>query len=264
MKEIIYAVVVLAALGLIFGIVLAVASKAFFVKVDEREEEINDILPGANCGACGFAGCAACSAAIIRGTTSITSCTGISEEGMNKVAALMGSGPVEKVEVNARVRCVGTSEDMKKFKYEGISDCLSASKVGGGSPNKCSYGCLGLGTCVKACKFDAMTIKDGLAWADPERCTGCGACVRACPKHIIELVPEHQTFFVSCASQDSAKDTMAACKSGCIGCGLCVKKCPSEAITVVKGVAIIDYDKCTNCGVCAEVCPRKIIHRLDV
>ena len=262
MKEIISAIIVLAALGVIFGIVLAVAAKAFHVQIDEREEEINDILPGANCGACGFAGCAACAGAIVKGTAEVSCCTGVGDDALNQIAEIMGSGPVERVKTVARVRCVGTSEDMKKFEYQGIHDCLSATKVGGGSPNKCAYGCLGLGTCVKACKFDALKIVDGLPVADERFCTGCGACLKACPKGIMELVPVDATYFVSCASQSNAKDTMAACKSGCIGCGLCVKKCPSEAIKVANGFASIDYEKCTGCGICAEVCPKKIIHQL--
>ena len=45
---------------------------------------------------------------------------------------------------------------------------------------------LGLGTCVKSCPFDAMTMSDdGLPIIDPEKCTACGKCVSVCPKQVI-------------------------------------------------------------------------------
>ena len=55
--QILIAVGILGALGLIFGLVLAAASKLFYVETDPRLDQLNECLPGANCGGCGYAGC---------------------------------------------------------------------------------------------------------------------------------------------------------------------------------------------------------------
>ena len=57
---IIWAVVVLGALAIVFGLILAVAAKVFEVEVDPRLPEIQACLAGANCGGCGYPGCAGC------------------------------------------------------------------------------------------------------------------------------------------------------------------------------------------------------------
>lgn len=129
----------------------------------------------------------------------------------------------------------------------------------GGGEKKCHHGCLGYGTCVKACNFDAIRVINGIAHVDKEKCKACGQCVTVCPHHLIELVPYEQTVKVSCSSQDKGKATMNACDKGCIGCKKCEKNCPVQAITVTDNVAHIDYDKCTNCGLCKENCPRHCI-----
>ena len=67
MVEILIAVGILAGLGLVFGLVLAAASKVFYVETDPRLDRLNDCLPGANCGGCGYAGCNAYAEAVLRG-----------------------------------------------------------------------------------------------------------------------------------------------------------------------------------------------------
>ena len=57
MSEILFPAIMMGCIGLVLGALLAVASKIFAVKVDERAQEIASVLPGANCGSCGFAGC---------------------------------------------------------------------------------------------------------------------------------------------------------------------------------------------------------------
>ena len=160
----------------------------------------------------------------------------------------------------AFVKCAGTCETAKdEYKYSGIKDCIMASQMQNGGAKGCSYGCLGYGSCVEACPFDAIHIIDGIAVVDREACKACGRCVKVCPKHLIELIPYKQKTFVQCNSNDKGKSLMEVCQSGCIGCRLCEKNCEAQAITVNNFLARIDPEKCTNCGVCAEKCPRKII-----
>ena len=132
--------------------------------------------------------------------------------------------------------------------------------VPNGGSKACTYGCMGYGSCVKACEFDAIHVVDGIAVVDKEKCKACGKCVATCPRHLIELIPYESKYTVKCASKDKGKDVMPVCSTGCIGCMLCTKQCEFGAITVENNIAHIDYDKCTGCGKCAEKCPKKIIH----
>ena len=259
MMNILYAVLVLGALGGIFGLALALAGKIFFVKVDEREEAITGILPGANCGGCGFPGCAGCAAAIVGGTAAVNACLPGGNATAAKVADIMGVTAEETEKMVAFVRCSG--ENMaKKYDYNGVQDCLGAMRVGSPQgPNVCANGCMGLGSCVKACRFGAMSIVDGVAKVDKEKCVACGACQAACPKHLIDMVPASQEVHVYCANTERGKDVKAVCESGCIGCTLCVKNCPNQAISMQGAIAVIDGTKCTNCGLCKEKCPAKVI-----
>ena len=135
---------------------------------------------------------------------------------------------------------------------------MAALMQNGGSKT-CSYGCLGYGSCVKACAFDAIHIVNSIAVVDKEKCKACGKCVTECPKKLIELIPYNQKQAVSCNSKDKGKAVMNACQVGCIGCKKCEKECPKGAITVVDNVAHIDSEKCVNCGICKKTCPRNII-----
>ena len=71
MQNVLYAILVLGCMGLVFGLMLAIASKVFAVKTDERLEPLIEALPGANCGGCGFSGCAAYAQAVLDGKTRI-------------------------------------------------------------------------------------------------------------------------------------------------------------------------------------------------
>ena len=57
MMDILIPVLLVVAMGFIFAVILTIASKIFFVPVDETVTNLRAELPGANCGACGFAGC---------------------------------------------------------------------------------------------------------------------------------------------------------------------------------------------------------------
>ena len=177
-----------------------------------------------------------------------------------KIAAIMGQEAGEAVRMTAFVKCAGDCEKAKQnYEYTGVQDCKMVAMMQNGGSKSCSYGCLGYGSCVKACSFDAIHIINGIAVVDKEKCKACGKCVAECPKRLIELIPYEQKQAVACSSKDKGKAVMDACQVGCIGCRKCVKECPQEAITVVDNVAHIDSEKCINCGKCKETCPRKII-----
>lgn len=257
--KILLPVLIFIGLGLLMGALLALASKLFAVKKDEKAEAIKECLPGANCGGCGYSGCDAYAAAVSAGDAPVNKCSVGGVEAASKIAQIMGVDAGEQVRMRAQVMCSGTGEyAKKKYIYEGIDDCVAASKIGGGD-KMCKNGCIGLGTCVRACPFDAIVVEDGVAAVDYSKCKGCGICVSACPKGIIKLIPFDAKHWVGCMSVDDGKNTRKVCDVGCISCKLCQKNCPAGAINVDNFVASIDYDKCTGCDICTDKCPRHII-----
>ena len=257
--KILLPVLIFIGIGLLMGALLALASKLFAVKKDEKAEAIKECLPGANCGGCGYSGCDAYAAAVSAGDAPVNKCSVGGVEAASKIAQIMGVDAGEQVRMRAQVMCSGTGEyAKKKYIYEGIDDCVAASKIGGGD-KMCKNGCIGLGTCVRACPFDAIVVEDGVAAVDYSKCKGCGICVSACPKGIIKLIPFDAKHWVGCMSVDDGKNTRKVCDVGCISCKLCQKNCPAGAINVDNFVASIDYDKCTGCDICTDKCPRHII-----
>jgi len=255
MNLIVYAIVALGAVGLFFGVILSIASKAFAVKVDPKETLVRAAVPGANCGACGFPGCDGFSKAVVAGVAPVNGCPVGGAATAAKIAEIMGVAAGDSEKKVARVACNGTAENAKdKYEYYGIKDCKAAMAVQKG-PKGCEFGCLGYGNCVEVCAFDAIHIVDGIAKVDPDKCTGCQACVKECPKNIIDMVPYAQKVFVDCKNLDKGKAVKDVCQVGCISCQLCVKACPFDAIHMVDGVAKIDYEACKNCKICAKKCP---------
>lgn len=259
MKEIVITVLIFAGLGALFGALLAVASKVFAVKVDERIPKIMEKLPGANCGGCGYSGCAALADAIVRGDARPDACNVCEAAAAREIAAIMGEEIGDKVRMRAFAACSGhTGVARKKFVYSGADDCISASHLAGGE-KLCAGGCLGLGTCMSACAFGAISINNGVAKVDPAKCSGCGSCVAVCPKNVLRLVPAAAKYYIGCGSTERGVTTVKQCDTGCIGCKICEKNCEVGAIKVVDNLAVIDYSKCTSCGTCYEKCPKGII-----
>ncbi|HOQ78318.1 MAG TPA: RnfABCDGE type electron transport complex subunit B [Candidatus Cloacimonas sp.] len=261
-------VAIMGSLGLIFGLVLAFASKVFAVNIDERIEQIIEVLPGANCGACGQPGCAGYATAIVTEDKELNLCAPGGAAVVGKIAKIMGKEASAQQRKIAYIHCSSGGKNNTKWKYDyqGIESCLSAVNIADG-PNLCSWGCVGFNDCVAACKFDAISVdENGLRIIDRAKCTGCGACVNACPRRLIMLIPESRNVFITCSSKDKNPLPKQNCGTDkpCIGCGLCAKKCPAQAITVENNIARIDYSKCTDCGTCATVCPTKAIIDLKI
>lgn len=254
------AAVVVGIVGIFIGLFLGIAGIIFKVEVDEKEEAVLAALPGNNCGGCGFAGCSGLAAAIAKGEAAVNACPVGGDAVGKQIAEIMGVEAGDTKKMVAFVHCQGDCEKTHNdYEYVGIEDCAMLAFVPNGGPKSCNYGCLGYGSCVKACPFDAIHVVNGVAVVDKEACKACGKCVAACPKNLISIVPYDAPYLVACSSQDKGPVTMKACTVGCIGCGICVKNCPAGAVTVENFKATIDPDKCTGCGTCAEKCPKKAI-----
>lgn len=257
---IVIAVATLAGCGLLVSIFLSVFAKRFAVRVNEKEEAILSTLPGNNCGGCGYPGCSGLAAAIFSGEAPVGACPVGGAPVADRIAAIMGVDAGEYIKKVAFIKCSGTCEVAESlYDYTDPKDCRSAVHSPGGGPKACDYGCLGFGSCLNVCDNDAISILDGVAVVNPDKCIACGKCVNICPKGLIELVPYDASVRVACSSKDKGPVTMKACKAGCIGCGICAKTCEAGAVAVTDNCAAIDYDKCTRCGACASKCPRKII-----
>lgn len=260
MNGVVIAILLVGGVGLFIGLFLGFAGIAFSVKVDEREEKVLEALPGNNCGGCGYPGCSGLATAIVEGKAKVNACPVGGEPVGKTIASIMGVDAGNSVKMVAFVKCQGDCEKTKQdYEYTGVEDCQALMFVPGAGPKNCSYGCMGYGSCVKACPFDAIEVVDGIARVNKDRCKACGKCVEACPKKLIELVPYRADVKVACSSKAKGPVVMKACEVGCIGCGLCQKNCPEEAITVTDFLASIDYDKCTSCKTCVEKCPKKAI-----
>lgn len=257
-----HAILSLAGVGLVFGLILALAYEKLKVEVDERVEKILAILPGANCGACGQPGCAGFAEAIVAGKAEPTDCSPGGAECAAAIGTIMGlKVELSDVKIVTRALCGRDRRTQKeKFAYDGIEDCQSAVLLGGGGHLACPYGCLGFESCMKVCPFDAISFgPEGLPIVDKDKCTKCMNCVKECPKGLFVLVPAPKRVHVLCSSKDKGALVKDYCSVGCIACKLCEKNCPYDAIHVVDNIARIDYEKCRECGACVHKCPKGTI-----
>ena len=252
--NIVSAVILCTIVGAIGAVVLVLAAKFMAVEEDPRIEEVSACLAGANCGGCGYAGCSDYAKAVVLDGVPCDKCAPGGPKAAAAIAKIMG-GEASAVEKKAVVQCQGSSEHCKPaYDYKGIQTCAAAAALYGG-PKTCTFACIGLGDCMDHCAFGAITMQDGVAHIDEEKCTACGACVEACPRSVIELLPVSQSVIVRCRNSDVARAARAVCMKACIGCGRCKKECQYDAIVVENGYARILPDKCVRCGSCAAVCP---------
>nr|WP_315024713.1 4Fe-4S binding protein [uncultured Aminipila sp.] len=226
--------------------------------IDEITKEITEILPGGDCGGyggCNCGSCYACAMAITEGA-SVALCPACSMDDVFAIAQVMNAEPVPVVDEIAFIRCAGEAAGKKRLTSS--TSCDEAVKKGF-LKDECKYGCIGIGSCIERCKFDAMSLVDGVVKIDKEKCNGCRACIGMCPQELIIMVPRDATNFIPCASKADEQTTRKICGSGCIGCGDCEEACPENAITIIDNCAVIDYDKCVGCVACTVKCRKKII-----
>lgn len=269
MNEIMIAVIVLGAIGLLSAVVLYVISHKFAVSEDPRLEKVAAVLPQANCGGCGYPGCSGFAAACVKaadgGSLEGKLCPVGGQPVMEKVASILGLAAEASAPKVAVVRCNGTCENRPRVaEFDGVQSCRVQNMTGMGE-TQCAYGCLGCGDCVAKCQFGALTMNPvtGLPEVDEDKCTACGACAKACPRGIIEIRlkgSKGRRMVVLCNNKDKGAVANKACKAACIGCGKCVKTCDKfEAITLVNNLAYIDAEKCKMCRKCEDACPKGAI-----
>lgn len=269
MNVVLITIITLGALGATAAIILYFVAQKFKVFEDPRIDQVEEVLPAANCGGCGFPGCRAFAEALVKADDiSDLNCPVGGAETMKAAASILGKEVAEAAPMVAVVKCNGTCENRPRVnQYDGATSCTVASSLYGGETN-CAFGCLGLGECVEACQFDAMYMDEetGLPVILEDKCVACGACVDTCPKNIIELRkkgPKGRRVFVSCVNQDKGAAAKKACSVACIGCKKCQKECPFDAITVENNLAYIDFEKCKLCRKCVAVCPTNAIHEIN-
>ena len=269
MNIIVASLITLGVIGLVAAIVLYFVAQKFKVEEDPRIDEVESVLPGANCGGCGYPGCRGFADACVKATSLEGKlCPVGGQPVMSKVATILGMAVSDAKPKVAVVRCNGSCANRpKKNNFDGAKSCRISNQLYAGETG-CSFGCLGYGDCVEVCKFNAIHINEetGLPVVDDDKCTACGACVKICPKHVIELRDKgvkNRRVFVSCINKDKGGVARKACSAACIGCGKCAKVCPFGAITVENNLAYIDFNLCRLCRKCVAECPTGAIHDVN-
>ena len=248
------------AIGAVLAGFLAFADKKMKVEEDPMIEALSGALPGSNCGACGFPGCRMFAEALMKGNAVPTACVAGGGATTAALAQILGVEAGTMKRTIAVVLCKGgNNEAERRATYRGEMTCTAENLTGG--DKSCSYGCLGLGECVDACKFDAMVMNDnGLPVVFYDKCVGCGACARACPRNIIEMHPEDHKLFVYCRSRDKGAYAKKVCKVACIACGLCVKDCSVPGgIALKDNLAVINHSVAPQNDESTKRCPTKCI-----
>lgn len=259
--NILFAFIVIAGLGLLLGICLAIAEKKLEVKKDEKLEAIEAIMPGANCGGCGYAGCSAYAEAVFKGDAKPGLCSPGGEALAKRMGEILGIEVTMGERMVAFVHCKGNPKHTEMdYDYKGIADCNAAALLLGG-PVGCKEGCLHLGSCMAVCPAGAIyRDSEGDIVVDKEKCIGCGKCTTVCPNKVIKMVPYRAEYIVACNNHLPGGKVKKICAVGCIGCKLCQTKVESSPFEVVNFLSSNDYSKeQENAPKAAEICPQKCI-----
>lgn len=231
----------LGGLTLLLAIMLMVANKKLYVYEDPRIDQVDDMLPHANCGACGYPGCRPFAEALVSGKVLPGKCTVSSDESREQIANYLGVALGSEDKQVARLACAGgINVARNKAEYKGLQSCKAASLVSGGGKG-CFWGCLGFGDCEKTCDFDAIHMNQyGLPVVDLDKCTACGDCVETCPKDLFSIQPMKNHLWVACKNLEHGDVVLEDCAVGCTACGKCAMDAPG-IISIQQNIPIIDY-----------------------
>ncbi len=238
------ALIFMGGLGLALAVILTLANKRLFVAEDPRIDDVEEMLPKTNCGACGSPGCRAFAEACVAGEVNPAKCTVSPPEMTAFIADYLGVELGDEEKIVARLACAGGNHVARmRSQYSGMQSCRAAVAAGGGG-KACSWGCLGLADCEQSCDFDAITMdRNGLPVVDEEKCVACNDCVVACPLNLFSLEPVSHRLWVACKSLAEGDEVLADCEVGCTGCARCVADAPDGLITIKNNLAAVDYSK---------------------
>lgn len=242
--EFLVAAILMGGIGVILAIVLAIADKKLYVWEDPRIDQVQSMLPLANCGACGSPGCRAFAEKLVNGEAAPGRCTVSSPDGVAKIAAFLNVQIGAEEKRVARLACAGGAHVARqRANYEGLESCRAAALVSGGGKG-CGWGCLGLGDCQRICSFAAIRMDvNSLPVVTGSKCTACGDCVEVCPKGLFSLHPVSHRLWVACRNQLNGEIAEAECAVACTGCGRCAADAPAGLISITDNLAVIDYSK---------------------
>lgn len=162
------AILALVALIGIAGWLLGYFAQRFKSEGDPLVDKINAILPQTQCGQCSFPGCKPYAEAIAQGRADINQCPPGGQEGVDKLADLLG--------VESKPLGDNAPADPEPQVAYIIEDW-----------------CIGCTRCIKACPVDAILGANGkMHTILADECTGCRLCVDPCPTDCIIMKPREK------------------------------------------------------------------------